>query len=96
MGMDLLPKMRTTKIPPLHYTFRGWATLIGHLEQWGVDVSEFSGLNDGDPIKRETCLLVADALEQHFIELSPEKKVWLKGHAETWRSLALAGGCLQH
>lgn len=96
MGMDLLPQNRQRKIPPLHYTWSAWGLLDDLLESWGVDAREFSGPNDGDPIKAETCAAVADALDAHLEELPTEQRKLFSGHSKMWRALAQAGGCLQH
>ena len=93
--MDLLPRRNRRSVYGLHYNLLGWATLFSYLKEWNVDVSEFSPWNAGDPISAETCLAVADAIQEHIGELSREDKAWLRGHARRWRELAKAGGCEQ-
>jgi len=94
MGMDLLPR-RNSPADSLHYNLSGWAALYKYLWQWNVDVSEFSEFNIGEPISAETCFAVAAAIEEHFHELSADDREWLSGHAQQWRALGDAGGCLQ-
>jgi hypothetical protein len=98
MGMDLVPK-RPSKAPAeldLRYNWNGWSTLITYLEKWGVDTSEFDGANNGMRISAKTCLAVGSAIDAHYDTLSKEDKEWLARHAEQWRALGNAGGCLQY
>ena len=76
----------------LSYNWNGWHWLVGHLNSWGVDVSEFQFTNDGDPISGETCLAVADAIEAHLDELDFDHRKWLQPHIERWRRCR---GCAQ-
>lgn len=72
MGMDLKPvnpgpdHPKDEKGNPVwgRYNISGWARLWNMLNDAGVDTSEFSGMNDGDPISDATCKEVADALEK--------------------------------
>jgi hypothetical protein len=95
MGMDLCPKRNKPSVAGIHYNLMGWVTLCSFLKQWNVDVSEFSQLNDGDPIRAKTCIAVAKAIEEHFRELPRDDRAWLRGHARKWRALAKADGCRQ-
>ena len=61
MGMDLLPRHKDAE--SIHYNWSGWGTLIGFLDNAGVDTSEFDGCNDGKPICAATCRAVADAIK---------------------------------
>lgn len=80
----------------LDYNWTGWEVLAANLRNWGVDISEMKGCNDGDVICAETCTKIADALDAHLHELTPERQKWLADHAAEWRRLAAAGGCEQH
>lgn len=103
MGIDLKP-MRPTKDAPRRedgkpvwgrYNWAGWSWFVGKLEEWGVDVSEFSGMNDGDLITAATCRKVADAIEAHLSEF-PEGSVRRQEMAEDvllWRT---CGGYRQY
>lgn len=107
MGMDLKP-INPTKDAPKdehgyvwgRYNWGGWRWLISHLDKWGVDTSEFKGMNDGDPISAATCKIVGDAIESHQAELirefideegePPEKagelEEYIKEQATRWRT----------
>jgi len=100
MGIDLKP-INPSKKAPLNedgtikwarYNWAGWSALAEYLEQWGVDISEFSWMNDGDEISEKTCLAVADAIEAHLAEVDEDKRVFLKHNIEIWRT---CGGFLQ-
>ncbi len=95
MGMNLYPK-NDQEGESVDYNWNGWGTLVGYLRTWGVDVSEFKGVNDGDPISAETCRKVSNAIADHLEELSPEDQSWLKDHPALWCYLADAGGCKQY
>jgi len=86
MGMDLIGS-------GLSYNWTGWRDLLQLLEQWEVDVSEFRGTNDGDPISPETCRAVADAIETHLDELEDETRNWLEPQIRHWRN---CNGCYQY
>lgn len=94
MGMDLQPINPSSKAPIDdygevvwgRYNWAGWRWLCNHLEQWGVDLSEFSGCNDGEEISRETCIQVGKAIEDHLNELSEEDREWIKGHIVLWKT----------
>lgn len=85
MGMDLIGA-------ELSYNWASWEWLVIHLDSWGVDVSEFKGTNDGDPISKETCMAVADALEAHIDELDESHREWIRLHIERWQN---CNGCFQ-
>ena len=85
MGMDLIGA-------GLSYNWSGWSWLVEHLRLWGVDVSEFQFTNDGDPISRNTCLAVAEAIETHLDELDGDYRKWLESHIDRWRQCR---GCEQ-
>ena len=100
MGMDLKP-LRPSKAAPRHpaddkyspnkpvwgqYNWSGWSLLCEHLEKWGVDTSEFRGVNDGDKISAKTCRAVADAIEAHLHELDEPHRNWLAPHVARWRT----------
>ena len=93
--MSLVSKKQYGRVPVLDYNWNGWATLWAYLNLWGVDTSEFTGWNDGDPIGPETCRVIAQAIRKHFKELSAEDRKWLRGHAAKWQAFAETGGCLQ-
>ena len=102
MGMDLIPVNPSEEAPrwdapgkswhgkliPGRYNWSGWSWLLQHLERWGVLTDEFQYTNDGDVISEETCIRVADAIEQHVSELDEpdDTKVWLMGHVILWRT----------
>jgi hypothetical protein len=101
MGMDLKPIEPSANAPTTEkygitwggYSWAGWVKQIDYLQKWGIDTSEFSNINDGEVISKETCLKVADAIEQHLDELSEEHKLWLHPKIELWRT---CGGYEQH
>ena len=100
MGMDLKPIDPSPDAPTDEYgvtwgryNWSGWSWLVDHLNKWGVDTNEFKGMNDGDPISKETCLKVADTIEQHLDELEPRDQKWLKDDIVLWRT---CGGYEQH
>jgi hypothetical protein len=93
MGMDIHARRRIGQT--LHYNWNGWSTLIGYLEKWDVDVSEFSEFNDGDLIKPKTCRIVADALLAHWSDVKPQDREWLRGHSYRWQKMAEQGGAEQ-
>ena len=95
MGMNLQPR-NDPNAESVDYNWTGWGTLQTYLQKWGVDTSEFKGVNDGDIISAETCGKVACALVAHLDELPPDHKAWLKDHAEMWEYLHDMGGCEQH
>ena len=84
MGMDLDP-INDNKTD-LHYNWNGWSWLTERLIEWGVDVSEFTGYNDGDVISAATCRKVGDAIEAHIEEIEERHQVWLSPHIERWRT----------
>jgi len=85
MGMDLIGS-------GLSYSWYGWRRLVEHLEAWGTDISELRFSNDGDPISKETCSAIADALEAHLHEFSEEDRDWIEQDIDAWRS---CNGCSQ-
>lgn len=94
MGMDLIAvKSKIPQDTNLHYNWAGWRWIVNHLEQWGVPMDEFSGLNDGDLISEATCIKAADALDAHWDELTPEEQEWLKNDSNSWRN---CGGYQQY
>lgn len=94
MGMDLQPVAPTAEAPRNEqgeviwgrYNIAGWSWLIDHLQEWGVDVSEFSGCNDGDLISAKTCFLVGEAIEARLDELDLGDKNWLASHVALWKT----------
>ena len=99
MGMDLKP-VRPSKKAPRHpadasyganeviwgrYNWSGWRYICDKLEEWGVDISEFSGCNDGEKISAATCKKVADAIEAHLSGLDEQHRNWLQPHIDRWR-----------
>lgn len=83
MGMDLKPKNGGEW---LSYNWTGWRYLASFLHERGVDVSEFRGVNDGDPICETTCRRIADVLETSLPSMSDEDRRWLGPHIEQWRT----------
>ena len=71
--------------PNIHYNWTGWGWICNWLENHGVNMEEFSGMNDGETISRKTCKKVAETLEKHWDELNPEDQEWLKSHIEIWK-----------
>lgn len=94
MGMDLKPIKPSANAPRNEggeirwgrYNWSGWSWLRTHLEDWGVDTSELSGMNDGATISEATCLKIADAIEAHLDELNVEDRGWLKPDIALWRT----------
>ena len=68
------------------YNMAGWFLLRKCLILWGVDISEFTGINDGAPISAATCVKVADAIEAHLPELDERDRKWLGSHIKRWRT----------
>ena len=107
MGMDLKP-INPSKDAPRYpsddkyspndviwgrYNWSGWSYICNLLNEWGVNTSEFSGMNDGEVISEETCKKVADAIEAHLDELDKEHREWLKDDIALWRT---CGGYRQY
>lgn len=95
MGMNLYPK-NDPDGESVDYNWTGWGTLVHYLKEWGVDTSEFKGVNDGDQISAETCRKVSHAIADNLEKLPPDHRDWLKDHPAMWCYLADAGGCEQH
>jgi len=78
MGMDLEPIAPKPEAPrnddgtviELHYNWYGWERLCRFLRHHQVDLSEFRGCNDGDPISEATCIKVADTIDKFYPELA--------------------------
>jgi hypothetical protein len=94
MGMDLSGSwMKSTPNeikkrlgdPCIHYNWSGWSFITSFLEKHGVDMSSFSGSNDGQLIPRDVCMIVAETIEKYLDELSPDDQIWLKPHIESWK-----------
>src|ERR1035437_9089446 len=82
MGMDLSGSwMKSTPNeikkrlgdPCIHYNWSGWSFITSFLEKHGVDMSSFSGSNDGQLIPRDVCMIVAETIEKYLDELSPDR-----------------------
>ena len=86
MGMDLIGA-------GLSYNWTGWRSLEARLRSWGVDVQELRFSNDGDPISKETCAAIANAIEAHLDELTRSEREWLEPDIENWKN---CNGCLQY
>ena len=102
MGMDLTPINPSADAPvyPMDYAYApfrgrliegrynwsGWSFLQNLLNEQGVDLSEFSGYNDGEVISEATCLKVADAIEAALPTLSEREREWLTPHIQRWRT----------
>ncbi|MBM3740867.1 MAG: hypothetical protein FJW39_34410 [Acidobacteria bacterium] len=83
MGMDLFSVSGTSGIS---YNWTAWRWLIGKLNEWGVDTSEFTDHNDGDRISADTCRAVADALEAHIDEIDDlETREFYREGIQAWR-----------
>ena len=102
MGMDLKPARPTKDLPIddrdnkpiwLHYNWAGWSFLLDHLEQWGVKLDGFEGVNDGKLIRSDKCREVAAAIEEHLPELTERHQAWLRPHITFWKN---CGGCRQY
>ena len=67
MGMDLY-----SVYGGKYYRFNwsGWGRLVNFLESLDCDLSEFSGSNNGDVVSEESCLAIADRLDEVNKELS--------------------------
>jgi hypothetical protein len=94
MGMDLTPvkpsadapiNERGKRVEP-HYNWSTWWDLVERLEQWGIDTFEFRGSNDGDVISEATCKTVADAIEQHLLDMPLVDHDWWKLQVQAWRT----------
>ena len=100
MGMDLKP-INPTKDAPRYpddgesgsgeviwgrYNWSGWTYITDKLESWGVDLTDFSGSNDGGVIPAEKCIEVANAIESHLNDLDEEDREWLRPHIVKWRT----------
>jgi hypothetical protein len=68
------------------YNIAAWRWLRSHLHMWGVDISEFSTINDGDVICATTCMKVADAIEAHLDELEESDRHWIEKDIILWRT----------
>jgi hypothetical protein len=93
MGMDLIavepyPMIKTQA----HYNWTGWNTLRRFLDKHGVDISEFSGSNDGDLISKQTCREVAIVIEDNLAELQEIFGDYIRDDINFWRH---CGGCAQ-
>ena len=94
MSYDLKPQRPTEDAPHDNcnqpqwgrYNISGWTWIRNFLTNHGVDVSEFSGYNDGELIKADTCRLVADTIEKHIHELPENEQQWLRPHIQLWRT----------
>jgi hypothetical protein len=93
MGMDLVPVNPSAEMPNdddygngLHYNWAGWRWITTFLEEKGVDLSEFSGFNDGEIISEDTCKIVADTLEEHLKGFDAETRNWIEPHILRWRT----------
>lgn len=94
--MDLINRGWSKETPPeikekydtdrnLHYNWTGWRYITNLLEGFGVDMTQFSGSNDGDLLSQNTCKSVAKALEDHWQELSEDDQAWLTDHLPKWK-----------
>lgn len=52
------------------FNWSGWSVLCDFLEGLNCDLSEFSGSNNGDEVSEDTCLAIADRLDEVKAELS--------------------------
>jgi hypothetical protein len=100
MGMDLVPINPSEDAPRWdvpemswhgevisgRYSWAGWSELCGLLKEWGVPTEEFDCMNEGKMISEETCIRVAEAIEQHLPELPADYQEWLQPHIELWRT----------
>lgn len=94
MGMDLAPINPSADAPrdehnePIwgHYNWLGWCWLITHLTEWNIPHPSLYGFNDGDEIPDAECKAIADALEAHLDELSPEHRKWTLPKIALWRT----------
>jgi hypothetical protein len=91
--MTLAPKNNPQSTISLYYSPSAWFAFITYLAGWGIDIQAALATQDRF-ISGRICLSIAAALEAHLMELSPYHREWLKGHAQRWRALGRAGGCL--
>ena len=69
MGMDLYSKKTPEgRKQRLYYRFNwsGWNNVCQFLEYLGCDISEFSGSNDGDVVSPNSCLSIANTVQNAF------------------------------
>ena len=101
MGMDLKPQHPTADAPRDEhghpewgrYNWSGWSFLVDKLAEWGLDVKEFAGTNDGDLISAKTCRKVADLLERHKAKLPETWQRFIDHDIVLWRT---CGGYRQY
>lgn len=71
------------------YNWGGWSRQMELLEAWGWTAEQmqwFAWSNDGAEIPAETCVAVADAIEQHANELKESERAWLLTKVKLWRT----------
>ncbi len=94
MGMSLQPA-NDPKLPAVDYNWRAWVSLNKLLIQWGVNVSELRGDNDGGLISPETCMAISKAIRNNWSKLLHEDMKMLWKHEALWIYLGQNGGALQ-
>lgn len=76
-----------------HYNWDRWRWLWSFLEPH-MDLSEFSGYNDGDEISDATCKQVANVIREQAPKLEDEEdRAWILEHAKLWET---CGGYRQY
>lgn len=96
MGMDLVPLSVKDESDDenmhFHANWSGWSAIASMLDSLGVDMTNFSGSNDGDVVEQETAESWGRAVEENFDNLyvleveDPEGPSWARG-----RTLILPG-----
>jgi len=67
MGMDLFSVRRDRESKEALYfrfNWHGWSSLCSFLQDVGCDLSDFRGSNDGDIVPPESCLAIAEKLQE--------------------------------
>lgn len=89
MGMDLVPidasNADDEECQHFHANWSGWGALASMLESLGVDMTHFSGSNDGDIVPEEHAVAWGQAVEENYDNLyvldveDPDAPDWARG-----------------